>query len=247
MALDRLMQFLQNAAAPCALFVLGVTVALRPMPRLTADVPAIIPVKLILHPLIVFFVLAWLGPFTEAWTYAAILMAALPPALNVFVLARQYDVWLKEASGSVLLGTLVSVVTLTGVMYLLKSGSFRRRRSELASPRGRPLFFGFAQGNVMTQPLSGITVLDLTNLLPGPLATLMLSGGGRAGHQDRAARRRRHAPLCTDLAGHGRGLRAAQCRQDLAHARPEDGSRRGEASRIASRRLTFWLNNFAPA
>jgi predicted permease len=121
-ALDRLMQFLQNAAAPCALFVLGVTVALRPMPRLTPDVPAIIPVKLILHPLIVFFVLAWLGPFTEAWTYAAILMAALPPALNVFVLARQYDVWLKEASGSVLLGTLVSVVTLTGVMYLLKSG-----------------------------------------------------------------------------------------------------------------------------
>jgi hypothetical protein len=28
----------------------------------------------------------------------------------------------KEASGSVLLGTLVSVLTLTGVMYLLKSG-----------------------------------------------------------------------------------------------------------------------------
>jgi crotonobetainyl-CoA:carnitine CoA-transferase CaiB-like acyl-CoA transferase len=30
----------------------------------------------------------------------------------------------------------------------------------------------------MTQPLSGITVLDLTNLLPGPLATLMLSEAG---------------------------------------------------------------------
>ncbi len=121
-ALDRLMQFLQNAAAPCALFVLGVTVALRSMPRLSWDVPAIIPVKLILHPLIVFAVLAWIGPFSQSWTYAAILMAALPPALNVFVLAREYDAWVKEASGSVLLGTLVSVVTLTGVMYLLKSG-----------------------------------------------------------------------------------------------------------------------------
>lgn len=32
-ALDRLMQFLQNAAAPCALLVLGVTVALRPLSR----------------------------------------------------------------------------------------------------------------------------------------------------------------------------------------------------------------------
>ena len=61
MALDRLMQFLQNAAAPCALFVLGVTVALRPMPKMPWEVPAIVPVKLILHPLIVLFVLACSG------------------------------------------------------------------------------------------------------------------------------------------------------------------------------------------
>jgi predicted permease len=121
-ALDRLMQFLQNAAAPCALFVLGVTVALRPLPKLALDVPAIVPVKLVLHPLIVFFVLAWFGPFSAPWTYAAVLMAALPPALNVFVLARQYDVWVEEASGSVLVGTLVSVVTLTSVMWLIKAG-----------------------------------------------------------------------------------------------------------------------------
>src|ERR1700745_3835663 len=30
----------------------------------------------------------------------------------------------------------------------------------------------------MTQPLSGITVLDFTTLLPGPLATLMLAEAG---------------------------------------------------------------------
>ncbi len=121
-ALDRLMQFLQNAAAPCALFVLGVTVALRPLPRLAWDVPTIVPVKLVLHPIIVFFMLAWLGPFSAPWTYAAVLMAALPPALNVFVLARQYDVWVEEASGSILIGTLVSVFTLTSVMWLVQSG-----------------------------------------------------------------------------------------------------------------------------
>ena len=121
-ALDRLMEFLQNAAAPCALFVLGVTVALRPMPKLVADVPAIVPVKLILQPLIVYVVLGWLGPFSPAWTYAAVLMAALPPALNVFILSRQYDVWVEEASGSVLIGTMVSVFTLTGVMWLIATG-----------------------------------------------------------------------------------------------------------------------------
>src|SRR3989440_8738818 len=48
-ALDRLMQFLQNAAAPCALFALGVTVALRPMQRIPLEVPFTIFVKLLLH------------------------------------------------------------------------------------------------------------------------------------------------------------------------------------------------------
>jgi malonate transporter and related proteins len=49
-----------------------------------------------------------------------VLMAALPPALSVFILARQYDVWVRQASGAVLLGTLASVVTLTTVMWLVK-------------------------------------------------------------------------------------------------------------------------------
>jgi malonate transporter and related proteins len=120
-ALDRLMQFLQNAAAPCALFALGVTVALRPMARFPWDVPAAVAIKLVLHPLLVLALLSLLGPFSETWVYAAVLMAALPPALNVFIMARQYDTWVEQASSSILLGTLVSVVTLTFVMWLVKT------------------------------------------------------------------------------------------------------------------------------
>jgi malonate transporter and related proteins len=40
----------------------------------------------------------------------------------VFVIARQYDSWVEPASVAVLLGTFVSVLTLTSAMYLLKSG-----------------------------------------------------------------------------------------------------------------------------
>jgi predicted permease len=121
-ALDRLMQFLQNAAAPCALFVLGVTVALRPIQKMPWEVPCTITVKLILHPVTVLALLSWLGPFEVSWVYAAVLMAALPPALNVFIMARQYDTWVAQASGSVLFGTFVSVVTLTTTMWLVKTG-----------------------------------------------------------------------------------------------------------------------------
>lgn len=120
-ALDRLMQFLQNAAAPCALFALGVTVALRPMTRIPWEVPAVVMVKLVLHPVLVLVLMSLFGPFAEVWVYTAVLMAALPPALNVFIMARQYDTWVEQASGSILLGTLLSVVTLTTVMWLVKT------------------------------------------------------------------------------------------------------------------------------
>src|ERR1043165_1066084 len=67
-ALDRLMQFLQNAAAPCALFTLGVTVALRPVQRMPWEVPFTITAKLIVHPVLVFALLFLLGPFDPVWT-----------------------------------------------------------------------------------------------------------------------------------------------------------------------------------
>ena len=122
-ALDRLMQFLQNAAAPCALFTLGVTVALRPLQKMPWEVPFTTAVKLVLHPILMFLLLSLFGPFDQTWVYTAVLMAALPPALNVFVFARQYDTWVEQASSAVLVGTLVSVVTLTSVMWMVKTGT----------------------------------------------------------------------------------------------------------------------------
>jgi predicted permease len=115
------MAFLQNAAAPCALFTLGVTVALRPLKKIPWEVPLTTAIKLAAHPVLMFLLLSLFGPFDLLWVYAAVLMAALPPALNVFVFARQYDTWVEEASSAVLVGTLVSVVTLTSVMWMVKT------------------------------------------------------------------------------------------------------------------------------
>ena len=91
-AADKMVTWLSGAAAPCALFMLGVTVALRPLGRLPREVPKLVFIKLVLHPLIVWVLLSALGDFGPTWTYAAIVMAALPPALNLFVIASQYNV-----------------------------------------------------------------------------------------------------------------------------------------------------------
>jgi predicted permease len=122
MAADKIVTWLQQAAAPCALFLLGVTVALRPLGRMPGEVPALVFIKLILHPLLVWALLSAMGDFGPTWTYAAIIMAALPPALNIFVISTQYNVGVERASACVLLGTLVSMLTLTAFLYLIKTG-----------------------------------------------------------------------------------------------------------------------------
>ena len=120
--MDRTLQFLQNAAAPVALFALGVTVALRPFDRVPWEVPGVVAVKLLVQPLIAFAMLSLLGPFDREWVATALLMASLPPALNAFIIARQYDTWVEASSTAVLVGTMVSVLTLTTIMWLLKTG-----------------------------------------------------------------------------------------------------------------------------
>jgi malonate transporter and related proteins len=121
-AIDNMLLFLQNAAAPVALFVLGVTVALRPFGRVPWEVPGVIAVKLLIHPLVAFGLMLLLGPFAQPWAATAVLMASLPPALNVFVIARQNDTWIEPASVAVLIGTFASVITLTSVMWFIQTG-----------------------------------------------------------------------------------------------------------------------------
>jgi malonate transporter len=121
-AIDRIIKLLQGAAAPCALFGMGVMVALRPMRAVTRELPILLLIKLILHPLIVWTLLSWIGGFDRVWVFTAVLMAALPPALNVFIMASRYQTYVERASNLILVGTLLSVITVTGLLYLITSG-----------------------------------------------------------------------------------------------------------------------------
>ena len=118
----KMFSFLQNAAAPSALFVMGVTVALRRMTRPGPELPALLAIKLVLHPLIVWSMLSLVGDFGRVWTFTAVLLAALPPALNIFVMANQYHVYVERASSCILLGTIASVISVTALLYAISSG-----------------------------------------------------------------------------------------------------------------------------
>jgi predicted permease len=120
---NQIVTWLSGAAAPCALFILGVTVAMRPLLRIPGEVPVLVIIKLMLHPVIAWVLLSAIGDFGETWTYAAIVMAALPPALNIFVIATQYNVGVERASACVLIGTVASMLTLTGLLYFIQTSA----------------------------------------------------------------------------------------------------------------------------
>ncbi|MBX9461398.1 MAG: AEC family transporter [Aquamicrobium sp.] len=118
----RLLEYLAQAAAPCALFVMGVTLALQPLRRVPRELGAIVTLKLVVHPILCYVVLSLIGNFSEVWVFSAVLLAGLPTATNVFVIAQQYGVWVQRASASLLLTTVLSVVSVTGLLYLIRSG-----------------------------------------------------------------------------------------------------------------------------
>lgn len=121
-ALNSLVTMLASAAAPCALFVMGVSAALRPLKRVPIELSYLVPIKLVVHPILVYLLLKQMPGLPTAWLQAAVLMAALPAATNVFVLAQQYDVWVERASSAVVVSTLFSIVSLTLWLYLLSNG-----------------------------------------------------------------------------------------------------------------------------
>ncbi|OKL43430.1 AEC family transporter [Pseudovibrio exalbescens] len=121
-AIDTLLTYLRNAAAPCALFAMGVTIALQPARRRAAELPVLLVIKLVLHPVLVYFILTSIGGFQDKWVYTGVLMASLPPAANVYVLAQQYHAYVERASTAVLIGTMASVLTVPVVIYLITHG-----------------------------------------------------------------------------------------------------------------------------
>jgi malonate transporter and related proteins len=120
--IENLLATLSHAAAPCALFAMGVTAALRPLKRIPSELAYLVPIKLILHPLLMYALLMQIPDLDPTWLHAAVLLAALPSATNVYVIAQQYQTWEERASSVVVISTLLSVVSVTSYLYLATNG-----------------------------------------------------------------------------------------------------------------------------
>jgi malonate transporter and related proteins len=107
------------AAPPAALFAIGMFMVGKSFKGDLVEVSAMSALKLILHPLATFAIVAWLIPVDPRWRDVLLLMAALPTGSLVFVLASQHDTYVRRATGIILGSTLASVVTLSWLLDYL--------------------------------------------------------------------------------------------------------------------------------
>jgi predicted permease len=97
---------------------LGAALALSPAGGVAADVALVTLVKLLLNPLLAWLAGRYLIPLPPERLAAVTLLAAMPTAASVFVLAQHYELWTLRASTSVLLTHVGSVATLGFLLYL---------------------------------------------------------------------------------------------------------------------------------
>ena len=106
----RFIDFLAGAAGPAALFALGISLAGRKFEGDGASIVVISVLKLIAHPLIAYVALSLLGVRGDT-LLIGVVVASLPVAGNVFVIAQQYETMVRRISSVVLISTIIAVMT----------------------------------------------------------------------------------------------------------------------------------------
>ena len=118
-SVTRFLAFLGGAAGPTALFALGGALALQRLDRGTAVAACLISlVKLVVYPMFTWLVLSHVMTLEAFWVHAGTLIACLPSAGNIYVLAQRYDADPHRVSAAILLSTISSVVTFPCAAWL---------------------------------------------------------------------------------------------------------------------------------
>lgn len=111
------------AAAPCALFAIGLFLAGRSPggdapPVNWTEAAWISVLKLVWQPVITGLLILTLFPMEPFWALSAIILAALPTGALTFVVAQRYNVYVERSSAVILVSTVLSVASVSLLLAL---------------------------------------------------------------------------------------------------------------------------------
>ena len=112
---DDLITMLAGASTPCALFVIGASLAGKTAER--ASVALWLSwCKLVMHPALIAVLMLMVFPIDLYLAAVAIAAAALPVAGNIYIVAQSYNAAPQRASAAILVSTVISIVTASVVI-----------------------------------------------------------------------------------------------------------------------------------
>lgn len=116
------LSLLGASAGPCALFALGLFLVGQSVTRGLGEVTWLSTLKLIVHPAATWAFAVFVFALPERETRDLVLMSALPAGALVFVIAQRHGVFVQRSLATILVTTLLSLVTLWGVMVVYGIG-----------------------------------------------------------------------------------------------------------------------------
>ena len=119
--IDEMAKFLGNSVTPCALFALGATLAGFRKNIPWQEVPLIVIIKTVLHPLIVWVMATFVfGIKAAIWIQVLVMLAAQPTGINPFLFASRYNVGQLVSGSAVFMSTVLSIFTLSLLLAFIR-------------------------------------------------------------------------------------------------------------------------------
>lgn len=123
LAVARFCEIVGGAAIPCSLVTLGLFFAGKSAFTGLKEVSLLTVLKLVVHPLVTWLLIVFLFPLDARWTGITVLLAALPPATTVFVIAQRYGLYMQQTASTMLVSTLASIASTALVLLWFAPGS----------------------------------------------------------------------------------------------------------------------------
>ena len=119
--LDEIAKLLGNAVTPGALFALGATLAGFRKKIQWKELPLVVLMKIIIHPMLVWLLSVIVFGLTDViWIQVLVILAALPTGVNPFLFASRYNAGQLLSSGAVFISTFISIFTLSALLSVFR-------------------------------------------------------------------------------------------------------------------------------
>jgi predicted permease len=106
-----------QSVLPCALVMLGASLAQYRLSEYTQEAWVLVGLKLLAQPLLAALLLTYVFPASPLWTAVGILTAGLPTGVTVTTFAYRYQACIPSVAAATLLSTVLALGTLTVMLY----------------------------------------------------------------------------------------------------------------------------------